>query len=1138
MVNKQNVGLKHADLKKLLRIMKLFTLSLFVGMSMVYALDSYSETTRISLNMNNSTLREVLDEIERNSEFIFFYQASAIDENRNVQINVKNQTINEILNRLFAHTNNVYSIDDRQVYIAKNSIAAPEIKPEQSKIRITGTVTDQAGDPLIGANVVEKNTTNGNITDLDGKFTLEVENGRSVLQISFIGYVSQEFVVGNQTNLSIALLEDNQSLEEVVVVGYGVQRKSDVTGSISVATAEDILASSSFSALDGLRGKAAGVNIFSSTANPLGLDGAGPRVVIRGMNSINTSSDPLYVVDGVQMSDIQFVNPNDIERIEILKDASATAIYGARGANGVILVTTNRGNVGEGKTTVSYSGWVSVGTMAKKIDLMNASEFMEMEDIAFANIGKYPRGQRYLQQNGLTELKPDRSDPLIFDANGNPLYDIDWQEEVTRDALSHSHQLNVQHQGQKASVGSFFNYTDQQGIVLNNYAKRVSGRLTYDAKPVRWLDISSNLMINHTWGNTIDDIGIGQTARRAMWEMPPIIPVKFLDGSWGGPQFPGSKLNFGLENIANPVQELTTSKRTRLRTKLFGNLGFTFHLMDGLDLRTQFGIDANMINSKDYLPNDLITVSAPYGQANIIYRNNYYWQEETFLSYNKVLNNIHRINATLGLSWSQFSSSMTNTGNIREFSSNFFGYDNLGVGLLANTAPTSDWNRWAMNSYFARGSYTLQDKYLATLTFRIDGSSRFGENNKYGFFPSVGLGWIISNEDFMQDVSWLSNLKLHTSFGQTGNTEISNYRSLALMTTSTTLLNNARVGTAQMANMPNPDLSWEKTTQSDIGINLSLFDHRVELDLDYYYKMTDDLLLERPLPFTTGFSSVWENMGRVDNSGIDFMLTTKNINNRSFSWETTLNMNYNHNEVKHLGENDEDIIFRMQVGGGSVLLRVGEPLGNFYTQRRTGLWSTAEAAEAAKVNAAPGEAKRTTEQDIAGNGMPTMTGSLINKLKYKNFDMTVDLQFVTGVDVWETYFGTVLDRAGVANGLSAMLTEGWREDRQNTMVQQIRHTNYAGQSSSADSYWISDGSYLRGNLIQLGYTMDKALQKKWGMQNLRLYLSVKNVFLLHSKSFRGYDPEASSDPGRWGQNVFFFQYPRERTYTLGLNFSF
>jgi TonB-linked SusC/RagA family outer membrane protein len=1092
---------------------------------------------KVTLTENNTTLKAAFEEIEKQTNLSVDYEESRIDINRKINIPITDMLVDDALNLILKNSGYSHTIRGKHIIISLQKQQQQQQQQVNDRVSISGVVTDTNGDPIIGANVLERGTTNGRITDIDGKFAMEVRPG-AVLEVSFIGYTPFSVAVNNQRTFDIRLSENLQALEEVVVVGYGVQRKSDVTGSISVATADDILAGSRFNALEGLKGKAAGVNIFSATGNPLGLNGEGPRVVIRGVNSINTSSDPLYVVDGVQMSDIQFVNPNDIERIEILKDASATAIYGARGANGVILVTTNRGNVGEGRTTVSYNGWISVGTMAKKVPLMNASEFMEMEEIAFANIGKYPAGQRYLNTNGLAELKPDRTDPKIFDANGNPLYDTDWQEEITRNAVSHSHQLNLQHQSRTASVGAFFNYTDQQGIVLNNYAKRVNARLTYDAKPARWLDIISNLMVNHTWGNTIDDSGSGQTARRTMWEMPSIIPVKFPDGSWGGTQFSGSKLNFGLENMSNPVQELTTTKRTRLRSKIFGNLGFVFHIANGLDLRTQFGVDANMIDSKDYLPNDLSTVSAPYGQAGISARNNYYWQEETFLSYNKILGGIHRVNGTLGLSWSQFTSTTVSTGNIREFSSNFFGYDNLGVGLLANTAPSSDWSRWSMNSYFARGSYTLKDKYLATLTLRIDGSSRFGANNKYGFFPSAGLGWILSNEDFMKGIPWLSNLKLHTSFGQTGNTEISNYRSLALMNTSTTLINNARAGTAQMNAMPNPDLSWEKTTQTDIGINVGLFQNRIEMELDYYYKITDDLLLERPLPFTTGFSSVWENMGRVDNSGIDFMLTTQNINGSSFKWESTLNLNYNKNEVKRLGENNEDIIASSGIGGGSILLRVGEPLGNFYAQKRIGLWSTDEAAEAAKVNAAPGEAKRTTEREIIGNGMPDVTGSFINKFVYKNIDLVVDLQFVLGADAWEIYYGTVLDRAGIANGLNSMLKEGWTENNQNTLVQQIRHASYAGQSSVSDSYWISDGSYLRGNLIQLGYTLDKKLLKKWGLQNARLNFGIRNAFLIHSSEFRGYDPESSSSGGKWGQNIFFYQYPRERTYTLGLNFSF
>lgn len=1090
-----------------------------------------SETqNRITLSGNPSTWKAAFEEIEEQTHLSVDYEESNIDLNRTVHVSVVDMNLNEALNLLFKNSGYTYAIKGNHILISLQ-----DQQRGDNKMKITGTIIDESGNPVIGANVVEKGTTNGTITDIDGTFYLNVRE-KAVLTISYIGYTPREVNVGNQQTLSIRLTEDAQALEEVVVVGYGVQRKSDVTGAISVATADDLLARPQFNALEGLRGKAAGVNILSATGNPLGLNESGPRIIIRGMNSLNTSSDPLFVVDGVQMTDFQFVNPNDIERMEVLKDASATAIYGARGANGVILVTTKRGNAGEDKTLVSYNGYVSVGTMAKKVDLMNAEEFMQMEEMAFANLSKYPAGRKTLSDRGLTEWIPRRTDPLYFDANGKPLYDTDWQEETTRNALSHSHQLNIQHQSKKASVGAFLNYTDQEAIIINNYAKRINAKLTFDSKPTRWLDITTNLLVNHTWGNSFD--GTGGGARRNMWEMPPIIPVKFPDGRWGSVNYQ-TELDYNLEGMANPIQEMETTVRKRIRTKIFGNLGFVFHLADGLDLRTQLGVDYNIRSSRDYFPTDLLYISAPQGRANLSNGNTFYWQEETYLSYNKVLNKIHRVNATLGMSWSQSTVFDFSTGNVTDFTTDDYQYNNLGAGQNPS-APTSSTSSWSINSYFARANYTLRDKYMATFTIRADGSSRFGKNNKYGFFPSIGLGWNISNEGFLKDVKWLSNLKLHTSYGQTGNTEIDVYRSLSMMQSATTLLNGNRVATSQMNRMANPDLEWEKTNQFDIGVNFGLLNNRITLEMDYYHKNTHDLLLDRPLPFESGFSSVYENMGRVDNSGIEFLLQTLNVQTGSFSWETTLNLNYNKNEIKKLGANNEDIIFSAGVGDGQIIHRVGEALGSFYAQKRLGTWSTAEAAEATAAAGvqSPGESKKTTERYILGNGIPKFSGSLINKFYYKGFDLTVDLQFVTGVDTWEAYCGAILDRAGVANGLKLMLTDGWTEERQNTMVQQIRHTSYAGQSSNADSYWISDGSYLRGNLIQLGYTLDNSLLKKWKMSNLRLSLSVSNAFLLHSKEFRGYDPESSAQTGKWGQNVYFYQYPRERTYTLGASFSF
>ena len=1006
---------------------------------------------------------------------------------------------------------------------------------QQQARQLTGKVVDEDGETIIGANVIEKGTQNGAITDINGNFSLRILEG-AVLQVSYVGYLPVEIPVGNQTSVIIRIKEDTQTLEEVVVVGYGTQRKSDVTGSISVVTAEDILTTPTFNALQGLKGKASGVNVFQGTGNPLGINAGAPRVVIRGMNSINTSTTPLYVVDGVQMNDIQFINPNDIERMEVLKDASATAIYGARGANGVILITTKRGTIGKSGIVVSYHGWASLGRLAKVIPVMNASEFMEMSDRAFENIGKYQQGRDYLANMGITELKVDRSDPLLFDAQGNPLYDTNWQREATRSAWSQSHQLNIQQQGESSSTGVFINYTDQQGILINNYAKRISGKMTYDTKPIRWLSIGTNMLVNHMWGNSMDDTSGGLTARRTIIEMLPILPVKFPDGSWSNSQFTGNKLNLAAEAMANPVHELNERKSEIFHTKIFGNMAFTFHLAEDLDLKTQIGVDANIQKNQNWIPNTLINQSTR-GQAEVINEQNYYWQEETYLSYNKVLSGIHRINATLGMSWSRFVTTRTSTGVVLDFDENFYETYNLGAGRTPS-APSSSWSAWSMNSYFARASYALKDKYLTTLTLRTDGSSRFGVNKKYGFFPSAGLGWVISNENFMHDTSFINYLKLHTSYGRTGNSEISPYSALATASSGTTLINNSRQSTIQMSRMANPDLEWEKTDQFDVGINLNMFKNRINLEVDYYYKKTFDLLLARPLPYTTGFSSVMDNTGRVDNSGVDFLLNTINIQNRNFTWESTLNLNFNQSKIKKLGENDEDMLIAPAFMGGNILLRVGEPLSTFYGWVRYGTWGTDEAEEAAKIGVVPGEAKRSDGPEIIGYGSPKFTGSFINRFYYKDWDFIVDLQFVTGVDAWQMFVYTSEDRTGYINGLKTILYDSWTETNQNTMIQQIRHRVYAGNNCIADSHWVSDGSYLRGNLIQLGYTLNNKMLYKLGLKSARVNLGISNAFLIHSKDFKGYDPESSSNTDQFGQNIFFYQYPRSRTYTLGLNLSF
>lgn len=993
---------------------------------------------------------------------------------------------------------------------------SPVFKTALQEIVVTGKVTDDSDSPLPGVNVLVRGTTIGTVTDAEGAFSISVPDANSILVFSFIGYVTQEINVAGQSTINVQLASDTKTLSEVVVVGYGTQNKSDLTGSVGQVSSEKLLERPIANALQGLQGRVAGVNVYLNSGSPT----ASPRVLIRGIGTINSSTGPLYVVDGVAMENVSFLNPYDIERMEVLKDASSTAIYGARGANGVILITTKRGAPSEG-VVVGYDGFVSVGTLRKKMDVMNSQEWLSVVEKGFANAPKYNPNQNPIFT---------KDDPNLFDANGNPLYDTDWQKEATRNAVSHNHQLSIQTRGTKSSLGAFVNYSDIQGIMLNSWLKRVSGKIAYDVDVNKWLSAGMNVLVNTSKENNVEEGGGGQVPRRTMIEMPPIFPVKFPNGRWSNSQMISDE--YLLEAMANPVHVLETEDRLRDRTQVFGNVYLTFHLAKGLDLKTQFGFDNHYRLFRRYAPDDLINIASNQGGvAEIENQRVNYWQQETFLSYNQEVGD-HRFNGVIGLSWQERNWDQ-NYQYAEGFTDNFFKYNNIDAAARPS-APTSDHDRWALNSYFLRAGYTFRDKYILTLTGRVDGSSRFGANNKYGLFPSAGIGWLLSNESFLSDVSNLDALKLRASIGVTGNTEIPSYLSLATISSGTTLLNGIRSPFSNVTRLPNPDLSWEKTTSFDVGFELDMFNNRVSLEFDFYRKLTTDLLLDRPVPNSTGFSGVRDNIGEVSNQGIEILLNTINVSGTDFTWESTLSLNYNRNRIEKLGENDEDIFGGpFWVTGSQTIFRVGQPISSFWGYERLGTWGIGENPPGVQ----PGQAKRSEEPTIIGKGVPSWTGSFINNLRYKKFDFTLDLQFVYDVDIMQQFFHSTEDRSGIANGLRSIL-DGWTPENQNTMVQEIRHQGYGGQDSQVDSRWIADGSYLRVNNISLGYNFDGGFLDRTGMKSLRVYASVQNAAVFHSKEFKGFDPEATSWGEQWTQNIFFFQYPKPRTYTLGVNLRF
>ncbi len=995
----------------------------------------------------------------------------------------------------------------------------------QSKT-VTGVVVDAAGVPVIGANVIVKGTTVGTITDFDGNYSLEVPEN-AVLQISYIGYLTEEVTVGDKSSINVTLKEDSQALDELVVVGYGTMRKSDVTGSIATAKGDELTKQQNFSALDNLRGKVSGVNIFSNSSQPGAYSN---RVIIRGMATINSSSDPLYVVDGVVMENFDLVNPNDIESMEVLKDASAAAIYGARGANGVIMVTTKRGKTdGEG-VSVSYQGSVSVSSMARKMNTLNAQQWCDAFMIGLENENKYQG------TNWSLDRRDWFNDPVYFDADGNPLYDTDWQDEATRNAVSHNHQINIQQAGKNSSMGAFLNFTDQQGIVNNTYNKRLNAKVAYDANPLKWLSTSVNLLVNHTWGRyTPEDTG-GQDARRTMIEMLPWLPV-YEPNTGNYTTSTSSTINdvLGFEGMSNPVFILNEQKRMKYNTQIFGNAALTFHLMDGLDLKTQFGMDHHNIDYRGYSSKELNNISMPNGWAEYTNEQTMYWQEETYLTYNKVLDK-HRINAMAGLSW-QERTYRRNKSYTEGFFDDFYQDNNMAIGTLPSV-PESEWTRWAMNSYFLRFAYTYNDRYSATVTGRVDGSSKFGENNKYAFFPSAGLAWNVSQEDFLKDNKVISTLKLHTSYGLTGNSEIDPYYSLGRVTAETTLANGQRVPSLYVGNMSNPDLKWEKTGQFDVGFNLGLFQNRLNFDIAYYNKKTTDLLLDCPIPHSTGFSTIFKNVGSVRNQGLDIMVNGTPIQGE-FTWNSTLNLNFNKNKILHLGDTDADIYQDDWVNGGTIL-RVGESMGSFYGVVREGVYTVEDFEAGLCEKTQIGHAKRSESKEIIGKGLPDWTGSWVNNFSYKGFDLTVDFQFVWGVDTWQRFMHSTYDRFGITNGLENILTDAYDGTNPETMQQMIYLANsgHKGGDTTSDSQWMCNGSYLRLNMLQLGYTFESNVVKKLGLAGLRMYLSGNNLFLITAKDFLGYDPESTSSTSKFGQNMTFFSYPRARTFTFGLNVTF
>jgi TonB-linked SusC/RagA family outer membrane protein len=1000
-----------------------------------------------------------------------------------------------------------------------------------SQVSKTGKVTNQAdGSPMQGVSVSVKGTTTGTSTDAQGNFTIEVPGNESVLVFTYTGFQTVELKASSATLQNVTLAAAQNALNEVVVIGYGTARKSDLTGAVATVKSEQLMDRPSQDVTQALQGRVPGVDVSINTSAP----GEQAKIRIRGVTSINSSLDPLFVVDGVIGVPGSILNPNDIATIEVLKDASSTAIYGARGANGVLMITTKRGTKGEPK--INYEGYVGVSMLARHLKALDAQEFMDVYNLAYKNAQKY-------DSLGFAQGKYVANDPAdfpqLFDENGKPRYNTNWESEIYKPAIMHSHYLNLQGGSDKTLYSVSLGYFNMDGLMINSWNRRYTARFTLDSDVKSWLRIGGSLSLLKGTNRLISDANGGLNVSRMVIEELPIIPIKYPDGTWGGnSDFPG------MEGGSNPVNIANNRYTIRNQAAAVGNVYAQLNITPDLNFKSDFGFSLNSRKNNFYSGRGLRSLSFDQkGVASIENWMDTYWQSENYLTWNKKISGNQSMTALAGLSFQKFYTE-NNYSAAENFIDDFWGWHNLLAGSTITNPPRSGDEQWTMNSYFARLTYNISDKYLFTLTGRYDGSSKFGKNNKYAFFPSAGAAWRISKENFLANSRVISELKLRASIGSTGNQEIGSYRSFPMLGSGTTIIGGTRQPIITRSEFGNANLKWEKVDQYDVGLEMGFFNNRLALTADYFHKTTKDLLLEAPIPWTSGLESVYQNIGSVRNTGFEVALTTRNFIRKNFSWTTEINFATIRNEILHLGANNDDIYPGPWFLGETNVLHVGWPIGTFIGYERDGVWGTKEAAEAARYNVKPGDLKwrdvnndgKIDDDDIVrlGRAYPKVTANMVNDFKIGNFDFSFDIRLVLGVNTVANFKHSTEDRQAIANSL-ATVKDAWTPDNQDSHIAEVRYYGSFYQTH-IDSWWVEDGSFIRGQNIVLGYTFPDKVISKSAISKLRLYVSAQNFFLI--SDYTGYDPEVETFGGQLTQNQDFFPYPRPRYVNFGVSLSF
>ena len=971
---------------------------------------------------------------------------------------------------------------------------------------VKGVVKDSNGEPLLGVNVLVKGTTIGAVTDIDGNFSFEAPAG-CTLVISYIGFESQEVKVKGNAPLNIILKEDSEALDEVVVVGYGVQKKSDVTGALSSVKGDDLTKLSISRTDQALQGQMAGVMVQNSVAAP----GESPNIIIRGGNSLKGENAPLVVIDGVLGGDLSLIDPNDITSIEVLKDASSTSIYGSRGANGVIMVTTKRGQTG--KPTVSYSGYVSLSQVSKKMDMLNGQELYGLLKEAQE---KYPT----------TALKiPEWIDP-------NNLNNTDWQDEVFRTAPITGHSLSVSGGTETTRYSLSGNYLMHQGIVKNSDFNRAGIRANIEQKLGKKVTVgalinasrssSSNASVNQMNGSdgggvTFSALGFG-----------PLVPVYKEDGSLSGPLKDGAQMN-------NPVALINDQVVDKFRNYFQGTAFLEWEILSGLKFKTAWTYTYSDRKQRQFTSGENLLSYKGQGYAYMNDQETTNWLGENTLTYSKTFNKDHSLNVVAGFT-AEASEYFNNNSSGKGFDIESLGYWNMGLANSSLLSVASGGNHSAIASWLGRVNYAYKGKYLASVSFRADGSSKFAKNNKWGYFPSAALGWRISEEDFMKDISWIQNLKLRASYGTSGNkTSDYLYGYQAFYEGGANYNGESGFRHSQLAN---PDLSWEKSKNFNVGLDFAVLNSRLHGSIDYYIKNSDELLLEKPLAGSTGLDIIMSNLGGMRNSGIEVDLHSLNIQAGDFNWGTDFNISFNKNEITSYPEEQEVV--------GTKVRTVGYSLYEFYMQEWAGVDKETGAPlwyKDVKDDKGNPTGERTTTSTYStadkyklGSALPNVFGGLNNTFTFKGLDLSFLFTYSFGGKIYDAYEANLLND-GNNNGYQAIKDQAnyWTKENPNAPNPAFLPNN-TSSSHSTSSRYLHDADFIKFKNINLGYTLPKKWTQKIQLETVRFFGSLENICVWNlDGSFKGYDVELG---GVTGVLDGAGTVPLPRTILFGINVGF